>query len=171
MADKNIPDFAVSVTPKVSVDAEAGVFQAMTVLHEDVRKTFGGSGTVDGTGVEALGGTGGSWANGTYTQLTNSSNAGAIANDEDSDLVFIKHLGTLVTGGTASDNSTTSLLVTAGAAHGSNSNNVVIAELLNGEAIVLPRPGVTSAIILATGDGSGGTSSNHVNVEVFVAGD
>lgn len=48
MADKNTPTFAVSVTPKVSVDAEAGVFQAMDVLHEDVRKTLGGGGTVTG---------------------------------------------------------------------------------------------------------------------------
>jgi hypothetical protein len=163
MADKNTPSFAVSVTPKVSVDAEAGVFQAMTVIHEDVRKSLGGSGTVDGTGIEALGGTGGSWANGTYTQLTNSSNAGAIANDEDSDLVFIKHLGTLVADGTASDNTTTSLLI--------KHDTDVIAELLNGEAIVLPRCGAASALVLATDDGAGGTSSNHVNVEVFVAGD
>ena len=162
MADKNTPTFAVSVTPKVSVDAEAGVFQAMDVIHEDVRKTLGGSGTVDGTGVEAEGGTGGSWANGVYTQLTNSSNAGAIANDADSDIVFIKHLGTLVADGTASDNSTTSLLI--------KHDTDIIAELLNGEAIVLPRCGASSALILATGDGAGGTSSNHVNVEVFVAG-
>ena len=133
MADYNNPDFAVSVTPKVSVDEEAGVFQAMTVIHEDVRKTLGGSGTVTGTGVVVEGGTGGSWANGTYTQLTNSSNAGAIANDASTDLVFIKHLGTLVTGGAVSDNSTTSLLI--------KHDTDVISELLNGEAIVLPRPG------------------------------
>jgi hypothetical protein len=163
MADKNTPSFAVSVTPKVAVDEEAGVFQAMTVIHEDVRKSLGGSGEVTGTGVEALGGTGGSWANGTYTQLTNSSNAGAIANDADSDLVFIKHLGTLVADGSASDNTTTSLLI--------KHDTDVIAELLNGEAIVLPRCGAASALILATGNGAGGTSSNHVNVEVFVAGD
>jgi len=163
MADKNTPTFAVSVTPKVSVDAEAGVFQAMDVIHEDVRKTLGGSGIVTGTGVEALGGTGGSWANGTYTQLTNSSNAGAIANDADSDLVFIKHLGTLVADGSVSDNTTTSLLI--------KHDTDVIAELLNGEAIVLPRCGASSALILATGNGAGGTSSNHVNVEIFVAGD
>ena len=162
MADKNIPDFAVSVTPKVSVDAEAGVFQAMTVIHEDVRKTLGGGGTVTGTGVVVEGGTGGSWANGTYTQLTNSSNAGAIANDASTDLVFIKHLGTLVTGGTVSDNTTTSLLI--------KHDTDVISELLNGEAIVLPRPGATSALILATGNGAGGTSSNHVNVEVVLLG-
>lgn len=163
MADKNTPTFAVSVTPKVSLDENPGEFQAMEVIHEDVRKTLGGSGTVEGTGLEALGGTGGSWAGGTYTQLTNSSNAGAIANDANSDLVFIKHLGVLVSDGTASDNSTTSLLI--------KHDTDVIAELLNGEAIVLPRPGANSALVLATGDGSGGTSSNHVKVEVFVAGD
>jgi hypothetical protein len=170
MADKNTPAFSVSVTPKVSLDESNGNYMAQDVIHENVRKTLGGSGVVTGTGMEALGGTGSSWADGVYTQLTNSSNAGAIANDEDSDIVFIKHLGTLVSDGTASDNSTTSLLVKCGSAHGSNSADVVIAELLNGEAIVLPRPGVTSAIVLATGDGAGGTSSNHVNVEVFVAG-
>jgi hypothetical protein len=135
----------------------------MDVIHEDVRKTLGGSGTVDGAGTEALGGTGGSWTNGTYAQLTNSSNAGAIANDADSDLVFIKHLGTLEADGSAADDTTTSLLI--------KHDTDVIAELLSGEAIVLPRPGANSALVLATGNGAGGTSSNHVNVEVFVAGD
>tara|TARA_Y100001938_G_scaffold42935_1_gene59200 strand:- start:10448 stop:10939 length:492 start_codon:yes stop_codon:yes gene_type:complete len=163
MANKNTPTFAVSVTPKVSLDNDPGLHDAMDVIHEDVRKTLGGGGTVTGTGTEALGGTGGSWANGTYNQLNNSSNAGAIANDADSDIVFIKHLGTLVADGSAADDSTTSLLIK----HGSD----VIAELLSGEAIVLPRPGASSALTLATGNGSGGTSSNHVNVEVFVAGD
>ena len=162
MANKNTPTFAVSVTPKVSLDNDPGLHDAMDVIHEDVRKTLGGGGTVTGTGTEALGGTGGSWANGVYTQLTNSSNAGAIANDADSDIVFIKHLGTLVAGGTA-DDSTTSLLI--------KHDTDVIAELLSGEAIVLPRCGASSALVLATGNGSGGTSSNHVNVEVFVAGD
>ena len=81
MANKNTPTFSVSVTPKVSLDEINGTQQAMDVIHENVRRTLGGSGTVTRTGVEALGGTGGSWANGTYTQLTNSSNAGAIAND------------------------------------------------------------------------------------------
>jgi hypothetical protein len=163
MADKNTPTFAVSVTPKVALDASDTKYQAMTVIHENVRKTLGGGGTVTGTGVESLGGTGGSWLNGVYTQLTNSSNAGAIANDADSDIVFIKHLGTLVADGSASDNATTSLLI--------KHDTDVIAELLNGEAIVLPRCGASSALILATGNGAGGTSSNHVNVEVFVAGD
>ena len=78
-------------------------------------------------------------------------------------LVFIKHLGTLVSDGSASDNSTTSLLI--------KHDTDVIAELLNGEAIVLPRCGASSSLVLATGNGAGGTSSNHVNVEVFVAGD
>jgi hypothetical protein len=162
MADKNTPAFAVSVTPKVSLDESNGNYMAQDVIHENVRKTLGGSGVVTGTGMEALGGTGGSWADGVYTQLTNSSNAGAIANDANSDIIFIKHLGTLVADGTASDNSTTSLLI--------KHDTDIIAELLNGEAIVLPRCGASSALILATGDGAGGTSSNHVNVEVFVAG-
>ena len=154
--------FAVTATPKVELIQEDDYYQAMTVIHEDVRKSLGGSGTVTGVGIEALGGTGGSWANGAYTQLTNSSNAGAIANDADSDLVFIKHLGTLVADGTPSDNSTTSLLI--------KHDTDIISELLNGEAIVLPRPGASSALILATGNGAGGTSSNHVNVEVVLLG-
>lgn len=171
MPNNNSPDFAVSVTPRVVLDASPGNYQAHDVIHEDIRKTLGGSGTVLATGGEVTveGGTGGSWANGTYTQLTNSSNAGAIVANADTDLVFIKHLGTLVADGTASDDSTTSLLIKTGAAMGgANDTNGIISELLNGEAILLPRPGAGATIVLATGDGAGGTSVNHVNVEVVL---
>ena len=162
MANNNNPSFAVSVTPKVTMDATAGTHQALNVIHEDVRRSLGGSGSVLATGGDVVveGGTGGSWSDGTYTQLTNSSNAGAIANNASSDLIFIKHLGTLVSDGTASSDASTSLLI--------KHDTDVISELLNGEAIVLPRPGASSALILATGDGAGGTSSNHVNVEIAV---
>ena len=41
----------------------------------------------------------------------------------------------------------------------------MIAELANGEAMVIPRPGLTGGYLLITGN-----SSNHVDVEVYVAG-
>ena len=162
MQNNNSPNFSVSVTPRVVLDESPGNYQQHDVIHEDIRKTLGGSGTVLATGgmVTIEGGTGGSWANGTYTQLTDSSDGGVVANDDDSDLVFIKHLGTLEADGEPSDDSTTSLLVKIG--------SIVVCELLNGEAIVLPRTGATCALVFATGDGAGGTSSNHVNVEVAV---
>ena len=169
MAFVNKPSFAVSVTPKGTLAADNANNEALTLMHENVRKTLGGSGDVTSDGNDIEGGTGGSWADGVYTQLTNSSNAGAIANNAATDLVFIKNTGTLVAGGAVND-ATTSVLVKVGAAHSSNSANVTIAELLSGEAIVLPRPGSDSAIVLATGNGAGGTSSNHVLMEVLLVG-
>jgi|TARA_Y100000310_G_C20142143_1_gene560743 hypothetical protein len=163
MANNNNPSFAVSVTPKVTMDTVAGTHQALDVIHEDIRRSLGGSGSVLATGgdVTVEGGTGGSWADGTYTQLTNSSNAGAIVCDASSDLVFIKHLGTLVSDGTASAAADT-VQVKVGAAFGGNNNtDGIIAELKNGEAIVLPRPGANCTLNLASG-------SSHVNVEVAV---
>ena len=46
MANVLKTSFAVSVTPKVQMDAQAGINQAMDVINEDVRASLGGSGSV-----------------------------------------------------------------------------------------------------------------------------
>ncbi len=166
MANNNSPDFAVSVTPRVVLDELPGNYQQHDVIHEDIRRTLGGSGTVLSTDVGGdvtiEGGTGGSWSNGTYTQLANSSDSGAIVCDASSDLVFIKHLGTLVSDGTDSAVADTVKVKVGASFGGTNDTDGVIAELKNGEAIVLPRPGAGCTFNLESG------SANHVKVEVAV---
>ena len=166
MADLNKTAFAVSVTPKMSVDAEEGIFQAMTVINEDVRKSLGGSGDITGGNTTIGGGVGGSWVNGVYTQCTNSSNGGELTGitAAATNMVFIKHLGTLVSDGSASA-ATDTLKV---ALHGDDTagvtgDGVIIAELKNGEAMILPNPGIDMTIKFVSG-------VNHVNVECLTIG-
>ena len=47
MANVNKTSFSVSVTPKCKMDAADGINQAMEVIHENVRKTLGGSGEIN----------------------------------------------------------------------------------------------------------------------------
>jgi hypothetical protein len=160
MADANKTSFAVSVTPKMAVDKEEGVFQAMTVINEDVRKSVGGSGEITGSGTTVSGG----WANGTNTPAT--SNGTEYAVTTSTDMLFIKHTGLLIDGVTASAAADT-LKVTI---HGDDTTGVsgdvvLIAELANGEAFLIPRPPYSITYKLVTGN-----SSNHVGAEVLIIG-
>ena len=51
MANLNKTSFAVSVTPKVSLDVSDGLYQAQTVIQENVRKSLGGNGEITGDDV------------------------------------------------------------------------------------------------------------------------
>ena len=51
------------------------------------------------------------------------------------------------------------------ATSGVSGDGVILSELKNGEAIVLPRPGIAGAYIFITGNGS-----NHVGVETLIVG-
>ena len=48
---------------------------------------------------------------------------------------------------------------------GVTGDSVIIADLANGEAMVVPRPGIAGGYILVTGSGS-----NHVGVETLIVG-
>ena len=46
MANTMKISYAVSATPKVELDKSEGLYQAMTVIHEDVRTSVGGGGEI-----------------------------------------------------------------------------------------------------------------------------
>ena len=160
MANTNKISFAVSVTPKILMEAADGVNQEMEVINENVRRSVGGSGEItSNTGdTTVVGG----WANGVNTAVT--SNGTEYAVDADTDMVFIKHTG-LLFGTTTASAAADTLKVTI---HGDDTTGVsgdavVIAELANGEAFLLPRPAFGITWKLVTGNGS-----NHVGAEVLI---
>ena len=160
MANTNKVSFAVSLTPKILMDAADGVNQEMEVINENVRRSLGGSGeiTSDSGDTTIVGG----WANGVNTAVT--SNGTEYAVDTDTDMVFFKHTG-LLFGTTTSSQVADTVKVTI---HGDDTSNVtgdgvIIAEIANGEAFLLPRPASGLTWKLVTGN-----SSNHVGVEVLI---
>jgi hypothetical protein len=169
MANVNKTSFAVSVTPKIQMDAADGVNVAMDVINENVRKTLGGNGEIVGNNAIISdynnNGSGGSnWSNGGHSPV--SSNGSLIAFDTNTDLIFIKHMGVLFGTTTASaDADTLKIAIDGSETSGVSGDAVVIATLKNGEAFVAPRPGIAGGYILVTGN-----ASNHVAVESLVVG-
>ena len=148
--------FAASVTPKMAVDKEEGVFQAMTVINEDVRKSLGGSGEITGSGTTVSGG----WANGVNTPVT--SNASEITVTTSTDMLWIKHTGILVAGGACADGDTVNISIDTSASPCTGSD-FVLCNLAKGEAMLFPRPGSSWGLILAS-------VSAHVDVEILEIG-
>ena len=147
MAIVNKTSWAVSCTVKAQHDALATKNLAMEVIHEDVRQSLGGSGEITGNDLIVAG-----YADGTATTV--SSNNGTVpTHDGDTDLIFIKNSGTLV-----SDSSTAATADTVLVRHDTDT----IATLAPGGALVLPQP-AGAVLTLASG-------SAHVNVEVLVVG-
>ena len=146
MAIVNKTSYAVSVTAKAKHDELATKNLEMEVIHEDVRRSLGGSGEITGDDLTVAG-----YADGTASTVT--SNGGTVpTHDAQTDLIFIKNSGTLVAGGAAAAADT--VLVK----HDSDT----IATLLPGGALVLPQP-AAAVLTLASG-------SAHVDVEVLVVG-
>lgn len=147
MADVNKTSWAVSCTVKCSLDEAAGKNVAMEVIHEDVRQSLGGSGEITGNDNTVAG-----FAAGVASTVT--SNDGTVpTHDGNTDLIFIKNAGTLV-----SDGSTAATTDTVLVRHDTDT----IATLKPGGALVLPQP-AAAVITLASG-------ANHVNTEVLVVG-
>ena len=158
MADANKTSFAVSVTPKMSVDKEEGIFQAMTVINEDVRKSLGGSGEITGSGTTVSGG----WANGVNTPVT--SNASEITVTTSTDMLWIKHTGLLFDTTTAcADADTVNIKVDASATGDVSDDTVILANLAKGEGMLFPRPGSSWGLVLAS-------VVSHVGVEILEIG-
>lgn len=146
MANVNKTSWAVSCTVKSKMDAADGVNQAMEVIHENVRKSLGGSGEITGNDTTV-----GGFANGTASTVT--SDGGAVpTHDAQTDLIYIKNTGVLVAGGAAAITDT--VLV--------KHDTDTIATLAPGGALVLPQP-VAAVLTLASG-------ANHVDTEVLVVG-
>ena len=157
MADTNITSFAVSVTAKMAVDKEEGIFQAMTVINEDVRKSLGGNGEITGSGTTVSGG----WADGVNTPVT--SDGSLLAVTTSTDMLWIKHTGLLFGTTTAcADGDTVNILVDTSASPCTGSD-YVLCNLVKGEGMLFPRPGSSWGLVLAS-------VASHVGVEILEIG-
>jgi hypothetical protein len=158
MANTNKVSFAVSVTPKILMDLADGVNQEMEVINENIRRSVGGSGeiTSNSTDTTIVGG----WANGVNTAVTSGGTEYAV--DTDTDMVFFKHTGFLFGTTTAAATAdTVKVGIHGDDTTGVSGDAVFIAELLSGEAFLLPRPAFGITWKLASGD-------NAVGVEVLI---
>ena len=169
MANLNKVSFAVSVTPKINISEDDNYYSAHDVINESVRRSLGGNGEI--TGDDAIiddinnnGSSNSSWNEGVNTAVT--SNGSTIAVDTSTDLVFVKHTGLLFGTTTASEaTDTVKIAIDGSETSGVSGDGVLIAELANGEAMVIPRPGLEAGYIFVTGNGS-----NHVGVETLIVG-
>ena len=159
MANVNKTSFSVSVTPKIQMDLVDGITVARDVINENIRRSIGGGGEITGDDSTIDGG----WANGVNTAIT--SDGSTLAWDTNTDLVFIKHTGFLfgtTTPSAAAD--TVKIAIDASETDQVSANTIIISELANKEAILLPRPGYSSGgFVLSSG-------SNHVGVETLIVG-
>jgi|7_EtaG_2_1085326.scaffolds.fasta_scaffold98078_2 hypothetical protein len=125
-------EFAVSATPKVSLAETNGVTLATATLHENIRKTLGGSGSVSTDGAIDFGGVTDGATN--YLQATSS---GVNVGDGDTRFIWIKHTGYLwSTSSVLSTATTDKITIYIDAEH--------IASLGAGESWVIPLPDTSS---------------------------
>ena len=133
IADTHTVDWAVSATPKVSLANTNGVNTPTATIHENIRRTLGGSGTADTAGAIDFGGV--TDGNPNYLQGTT---AGADIGDADSTFIWVKHTG-YQWGGNAT---------TLGAVSSDNLHikvgSEVCAVLKPGEGMVFPLHGAQS---------------------------
>ena len=174
MATTHKAQFSVSLTPAVSLSESDNNYAEHVVMHESIRQTVGGSGTITDGGTEVnsditAADSGATWDEGVAVYATSTGTAidieGGVA------ALMIKHTGFLY------DNSTTSNASTTASASGdtcivnmdvSASSTLTgadtpISVLSNGEAMLLVRPGVGASIVL-------GSTSNAVAVEITQLG-
>ena len=158
MANTNKISFAVSVTPKILMDEANGVNQEIEVINENVRRSVGGSGeiTANSGDTTVVGG----WADGVNTAVT--SNGTEYAVTTATDMVFFKHTGLLfgtTTAAAAAD--TVKVTIHGDDTSGVSGDVVLIAEIANGEAFLIPRPAYAMTWKLVS-------TVSHVGVEVLV---
>ena len=84
--------WSVSATPVVVVDGTDANNMATTTVHENIRKSVGGSGVVTTAGAVDFGGT---FADGTSTTpyLNAAASGGGAIGDGDSTFIYVKHTG------------------------------------------------------------------------------
>ena len=132
MATTHKVNWAVSATPKVTVDAIGGASLETVSLHEDIRKSLGGSGEITYDGAIDFGGVTDGATN--YLQATS---GGVNIGNGDSRFIWVKHTGyawtsSSVLGASSADD----LDIYIDAEH--------IASLNPGEAWIIPLPNTSS---------------------------
>mgnify|MGYP003131579778 CR=1 FL=1 len=151
MANKQRPRWSVSLTPIVELDAVADTHGPLTVLHEEIRQSIGGSGVIadiNDTDLEA----GGTWTNGSTTSVT--SNNLDITVGSGVEVLYIKNTGKKVSDNSAADST---YWVTV------QKNSVALFILAPGEAIVIPRPAADTWNVDSN-------STNHVYMDWVTLG-
>lgn len=88
MATTHKVNWSVSASPTVTVDAVAGASLETKTLHEDIRKTLGGSGEVTNDGAIDFGGV----TNGATNYLS-ATTGGVNIGDGDTRFIWVKHTG------------------------------------------------------------------------------
>jgi|TARA_A100001391_G_scaffold203655_2_gene196632 hypothetical protein len=124
--------YAVSATPKVTVDAVAGASMETNSIHEDIRRTLGGSGEVTNDGAIDFGGVSDGSVN--YLQATS---GGVNIGDGDTRFIWVKHTGYLWSSSSALGSATTDKL-------NINIDSEHIATLAAGESWIIPLPDTSS---------------------------
>tara|TARA_Y100001938_G_scaffold147833_1_gene229963 strand:- start:2263 stop:2745 length:483 start_codon:yes stop_codon:yes gene_type:complete len=138
MATTHEVRWSVSATPVAKESGDDGGTMAHDTIHENIRKTLGGSGTSETDGAISQGGT---FTNGVsstpYLQADNSTTC-AIG-DGTATFIYVKHTGYLWSSASVLGNATTDTLkIYADSEH--------IATLNAGEAWIIPVPGSSDTV-------------------------
>ena len=143
MAKNMVITYAVSVTPKVNIDAVDGEHLSFTVLHEDIRSSLGGNGDIYTATADNLAINTGDpgWGDGVHKYsdsdgLTITVTGGS----EDADALLIKHSGYLYDATTADNRGSVASELTDTVSI-KDATGVIIGTIANSEALVIPRPG------------------------------
>ena len=144
--------WSVSATPKVTVDAVDGHSMETVSIHENIRKTLGGSGEVTHDGAIDFGGVTDGGTN--YLQATS---GGVAIGDTATRFIWIKHTGFLWSSSSALGAATTDDLdIYADSEH--------IASLNPGEAWIIPLPNTSDSVTSFTAKRG---SSSDIAVEAI----
>tara|TARA_R100000664_G_C2703144_1_gene102729 strand:+ start:52 stop:528 length:477 start_codon:yes stop_codon:yes gene_type:complete len=126
-------EWSVSATPKVSLATTAGVNMQTATLHEDIRRSLGGSGSATTDGAIDFGGVSDGATN--YLQADNSGTA--VVGNGDSTFIWIRHTGYLWSSSSALGAATTDTINV-------KIDSEVVAALKAGEAWIIPLHGAVS---------------------------
>tara|TARA_R100001244_G_scaffold124121_1_gene93911 strand:- start:70 stop:519 length:450 start_codon:yes stop_codon:yes gene_type:complete len=132
--------WSVSVTPEVTQPLEAGGHMEFTTLHEDIRRSLGGSGTI--TWAETIQDS--TWAAGVHTEELAAATSGNGIATAACDMLFIKHSGFQEVAHTTVSTDRLDIRDNTNPAAGNTIISIGV-----GEAICLPKPEIVMYLLAA----------------------
>ena len=132
--------WSVSVTPEVTQPLEAGGHTEFTTLHEDIRRTLGGSGSI--TWTESIQDS--TWAGGVHTEELANSTSGNGITTAACDMLFVKHSGFQDEAHTTVSTDRLDIRDNTNPAAGNTIISIGV-----GEAICLPKPEIVMYLLAA----------------------
>ena len=132
--------WSVSVTPEVTQPLETGGHMEFTTLHEDIRRTLGGSGTI--TWAETIQDS--TWAGGVHTEELANSTSGNGITTAACDMLFVKHSGFQDVAHTTVSTDRLDIRDNTNPAAGNTIISIGV-----GEAICLPKPEIVMYLLAA----------------------